>query len=988
MQQKFSKALMIIISLFLITSLGTPYTILTVRADTLSSTEGSLNLQPSGPYGPEGQPLEDVAEMVMPAVDTEKLLEEAQQRSWDTPPRFAKEIDVDVNPSRSGTWEKLDNGLELWRLRISSADAVSLNLGFAAYHMPAGGELYLYAPDYGQIVGPFTDEDNKEHGQLWTPVVEGAEIVLEVSLPASALPELKLELTSVNHGFLDFETAEKSGSCNRDVVCPEGNPWRSQIRSVARYTFSGSFLCTGALINNTAQNFRPFFLTANHCVSTSGAAASVVVYWNYECPVCRPVGSPENSTPVPLAGVPTQSGAILRATYQPSDMTLLELSSAVSSTINAYWSGWDRSGANAISAVAIHHPAGHEKRISFENQSTTITSYGGTTAPGNGTHIRITDWDLGTTEGGSSGSPLFDQNFRIIGQLHGGAAACGNDASDWYGRLFTSWTGGGTSATRLRDWLDPGNTGAVVLDGVTQPTDGDGFEPDNVSGQAKTINIGAVQIHNLRPAGDVDWVKFTLSQPSAVVVETAPGQSVADTEIALYDSGLTLLDSDDNGGTGSYSYINTCDQAKLEDGTYYIRVNEKGNNNEISSYTISVYAGSSCISTNVGDATAGMFPLYSGASARQSLPGANNGPVNIFNVDGNPFIAAERVIYKVNAVNTSFSEMMGLPDNQLDNTYWLPWYDNVNLDTQLRIANVTNSTTNIHVYIGGTEVEASPFPLAGGASTRRSFANVIGGPVEIVSDVPIVAAERLIYRISGVNTSFSEMMALPGSALDTVYHLPWYNNVDLGTQLRIGNASNATATVSVSIGGMPMAGSPFTIPADQSIRPSFANVNDGAVLVSSNVPIVVSERVVYKVNNVNTSFSEMMALPQSQVANTYWLPWYNNVDLDTQLRLGNLGNGTATIRVYIGGAEMPGDPFTLAAGASIRKSYPGVNSGSVRIVSDQPLVAAERVIYRVAGINTSFSEMMGLPNTQLDTRYWFPWYNNVDLDSQLRFGLP
>src|SRR5689334_21140686 len=133
MQQKFSKALMIIISLFLITSLGTPYTILTVRADTLSSTEGSLNLQSSGPYGPEGQPLEDVAEMVMSAVDMEKLLEEAQHRSWDTPPRFAKGIYVRVNPSRSGTWEKLDNGLELWRLRISSADAVSLNLGFAAY---------------------------------------------------------------------------------------------------------------------------------------------------------------------------------------------------------------------------------------------------------------------------------------------------------------------------------------------------------------------------------------------------------------------------------------------------------------------------------------------------------------------------------------------------------------------------------------------------------------------------------------------------------------------------------------------------------------------------------------------------------------------------------------------------------------------------------------------------------------------------------------
>src|SRR5690349_16924994 len=198
---------MIVISLFLIIILGTPFTVLPVQADTLSSTAGSPDLQSSGPHGPEGQPLEGVAEIIMPAVDTEKLLEEAQQRSWDMPPRFATTIDVRVNPSRSGTWEKLDNGLELWRLRISSADAVSLNLGFTAYHMPPGGELYLYTPDYGQIVGPYTDEDNEEHAQLWTPVVEGAEIVLEVSLPASARSDLKLELTSVNHGFIDFETA-------------------------------------------------------------------------------------------------------------------------------------------------------------------------------------------------------------------------------------------------------------------------------------------------------------------------------------------------------------------------------------------------------------------------------------------------------------------------------------------------------------------------------------------------------------------------------------------------------------------------------------------------------------------------------------------------------------------------------------------------------------------------------------------------------------
>ena len=134
----------------------------------------------------------------------------------------------------------------------------------------------------------------------------------------------------------------------------------------------------------------------------------------------------------------------------------------------------------------------------------------------------------------------------------------------------------------------------------------------------------------------------------------------------------------------------------------------------------------------------------------------------MMSTNGLDIITAERVIYKVNGVNTSFSEMMGLPDSQLDTTYWLPWYNNVDLDTQLRFGNVSNSTATVHVSIGGTEMVGSPFTLAPGASTRKSFAGVNNGPVKIESNVNIVAAERVIYKINGVNTSFSEMMVTSG----------------------------------------------------------------------------------------------------------------------------------------------------------------------------------------------------------------------------------
>ena len=394
------------------------------------------------------------------------------------------------------------------------------------------------------------------------------------------------------------------------------------------------------------------------------------------------------------------------------------------------------------------------------------------------------------------------------------------------------------------------------------------------------------------------------------------------------------------------------------------------------------------VDVSIGGQVEAQYFVPQNESTRRSLAGINNGPVKITNAMLNPMIAAERVIYKVNGRNTSFSEMMALPDSQLATIYWLPWYNNVELDTQLRFANVSNQLATVHVSIGGTEMTGSPFTLVPGASMRKSFAGVNNGPVQIASNVSIVAAERVIYAVNGVNTSFSEMMALPNIQLSNMYWLPWYNNVELDTQLRFANVSNQQATIHVSIGGVEMAGSPFTLLAGESTRKSFVSINSGPVKIESNQNIVAAERVIYKVNNVNTSFSEMMALPNSQLSTTYWLPWYNNVDLDTQLRFANVSNQPAAVHVYIHGTEMAGSPFPLSPGVSTRKSFAGANNGPVQITSNVDIVAAERVIYKVDNIPTSFSEMMGLPNKQLNIMYWLPWYNNVDLDTQLRFGMP
>ncbi|MCK4660024.1 MAG: proprotein convertase P-domain-containing protein, partial [Phycisphaerae bacterium] len=264
----------------------------------------------------------------------------------------------------------------------------------------------------------------------------------------------------------------------------------------------------------------PYFITAEHCGVTSSNASTVVVYWNYETSVCD--GTPDGSLN------DFQSGSYFRATYDPSDFTLVELDEMPASDWNVGYAGWDRTGDDASMAVAIHHPGVDEKRISFEYQATSTTTYLGDTSPGDGTHVRVDDWDLGTTEGGSSGSPLFDQNHRVIGQLHGGYAACGNDEPDWYGKFSISWSGGGTSSSRLSDWLDSSGTGA--------------WDVDTISGFGMDVSPGA-DVEHLGPMGGPftnPSVVYTLSNHSAdsINYEVRLG---AGTAPLLIDGGTSLL---------------------------------------------------------------------------------------------------------------------------------------------------------------------------------------------------------------------------------------------------------------------------------------------------------------------------------------------------------------------------------------------------------------------------------------------------------------
>ncbi len=503
--------------------------------------------------------LESVDAVVFPSLNTELLAWEDEEREeMGEPARFAVSKEVKVSPLTHGTWEDIDGGMMLWRLRVESLGALSLNFGFTRYLMPEGGSLFLYSADESYLVSrSFTAADNNEAGQLWSPVVLSDDVVIEVMVPTKAVDRLELELTSVNIGYRYFgETLDTlQGSCNNDVICPEGDPWRDEIPSSGVYTINGTWYCSGAMINNTAEDETPYFLTANHCGISTSNDQSVVVYWNFESPSCGDLSGGSLSD--------FNSGVIWRSDYSSSDFCLVEMEEMPDPDFGVTYSGWSRVNSATSSAVAIHHPGTDEKAISFENDPTSIASYLGDSVPGDSTHIKVTDWDDGTTEPGSSGSPLYDPNHRIIGQLHGGYASCTSQTADWYGRVYTSWTGGGSNNSRLSNWLDPIGSGATTLDTMIPGSSGmrvtpaSGLTSEGPSGGPFMPSSIVYTVEN----NNASSINFTVTRSASWVTLSTGGGSIpgggSTTVTVSINSGADALA--DGGYSDTVTFTNTTD---------------------------------------------------------------------------------------------------------------------------------------------------------------------------------------------------------------------------------------------------------------------------------------------------------------------------------------------------------------------------------------------------------------------------------------------
>jgi PKD repeat protein len=421
------------------------------------------------------------------------------------PNRVGFNIPVNYNVNNSGTWETTPDGGHLWRLRLHADDALALSLYYHNFFIPAGGKVYIYNEYENHVIGAFTSAYNFENTIRATQMIQGSTMTIEYYAPIGTVGMPIIEIKEVVYfyrGVEDFlkpivdeatggnapANLLKAQSCQVDVVCtPESTGWQDQINSVVHYTFSqggGTYVCSASMVNNTNQDCTPYILSAWHCGEPNAGSniGTWVWYWNYQKTTC----APNNNGTNPSKGTQTMTGGTVRASsgngtlnnppgsnqLAGSDFYLVELSSQPPVAYNAYYAGWDRTNTAATSGKGIHHPAGSAKKISTYTSTLVSASYNG--GPAN-THWRVvwaaTTNGHGVTEGGSSGSPIFDQNGRVVGQLSGGSSYCNATTSpDLYGKMFTNWDlNGTTNSSRLRPWLDPANTGVNFIDGAYQP---------------------------------------------------------------------------------------------------------------------------------------------------------------------------------------------------------------------------------------------------------------------------------------------------------------------------------------------------------------------------------------------------------------------------------------------------------------------------------------------------------------------------------------
>jgi hypothetical protein len=464
-----------------------------------------------------------------------------------------------MTPWRGGEW--LRAGEEnIWRIALHSPDAQGMRIHFSAFDLPAGARVVVQGDGDARAAvyegrGPLGD------GFFWSPAALGETVVVEYQAPADA-PMPTLEIEAISHLYRGFEaTAEERGGnpCGLiDVNCRTVDPIARD--SVARYTFisgSSTFLCSGCLLNDSDPNTQAgWFLTAEHCIGTQAEASSITAYWFYQSNAC-------NGSVPSLSSLPRSFGAVLLEADQPSDFALLRLNDDPAD--GQGFAGFTTLDPSVGATVhMIHHPGGSFKRY------TEGLIVG--TGPQCGGGVVTLNWDEvdGETQGGSSGSPLFNNQWRVVSSLFGICFFGQNPNCLTDTALWNTW------GPRLS------MKSSEILSYLSNPIPDDGFEDNDDLASAQPIPLGE---NALRLVDFDDYFVIETCETTDILVTIEFDTADMDADIRLLNENGNTISS--NGLVSGSGVVARSDAAP---GTYYVRVIKAGGWG--GDYTLNVMAGS------------------------------------------------------------------------------------------------------------------------------------------------------------------------------------------------------------------------------------------------------------------------------------------------------------------------------------------------------------------------------------------------------------
>ena len=387
---------------------------------------------------------------------------------------FAHKFHVFLRPGNSGT-RFVYNNMKVWRVGIRSPKALSINILFSKFRLPRGAQVFIYNTDQSEILGSYTEKNNSELNLLPVQPLPGDELIVEYQEPLDAEFEGEIEVGEVNHDFRGIlraaEPRDPTQNCNPNLIC---YPEDIQVGSgVVALIINGNTYCTGSLINNSSNNGIPYLVTATHCLNRDYDAAflanrrygmvagSIVAFFGYQSPGC----TKEIRGPLQMTLASTDSVLI----NEKHDISLLKFRQVPPAEYQPYYPGWNVEASPLPPFHGVHHPNGGIKKVTVDENDIHLTSFG-TELPYNMTpavHWNVATWEVASTEKGSSGSPLFDKDKRIVGTLSGGDSYCSTKAADQYAALYRAWTITNSlgNPNSLKSYLDPANTNRQQIDG-------------------------------------------------------------------------------------------------------------------------------------------------------------------------------------------------------------------------------------------------------------------------------------------------------------------------------------------------------------------------------------------------------------------------------------------------------------------------------------------------------------------------------------------